>query len=152
MQQLPFRLLPKSQTRACTGIECWAGEQKSCANPDQATYHASNGTFMCCVAGTCPVAPDADKMTTEYRMRMRISYTRDIEQVTPVDMETFMAPNCSYEYNAVPVDGAHEHVTSWTWEVDKDKTYVLGVGHMHSGALNLTVYHNDEYVCTSFPR
>ena len=29
---------------------------------------------------------------------------------------------------------------------------MLGVGHQHSGALNLSVYHNDEYVCSSYPR
>jgi len=29
---------------------------------------------------------------------------------------------------------------------------MFGVGHQHSGALNLSVYLNDQYVCSSYPR
>lgn len=77
-------------------IECWAGETKNCGSSAR-----RNGTFMCCVVGGCPTAPGTDTMPTEYKMEMKLRYTRDVQMVRPVDMETYLAPNCSYEYNAV---------------------------------------------------
>ena len=74
-------------------IECWAGEKKACAGD----MERANGTFSCCVIGTCPVEPGADGMTTEYRMAMTLQYTRNITMIKPVDVETYLAPNCSYE-------------------------------------------------------
>ena len=98
-------------------IECWAGEAKCCG-----ADAVKNGTFTCCVAGTCPTEKDADMMTTEYKMSMKLSYTRDVHKVQPVDVETYLTPNCSYEYNAVPEHpGAEVHLARQNWTVDRDK-------------------------------
>ena len=55
-------------------------------------------------------------------------------------------------YNALPsntTDG-ETHLASSTWTVDRDKEFLFGVGHQHSGALNVSVFHNDEYICSSY--
>lgn len=53
--------------------------------------------------------------------------------------------------NALSLNGATTHHVNQTWTMETDKEYLFGVGHMHSGALNVSVYHNGEYVCSSFP-
>lgn len=112
-------------------IECWAGEMKNCGNNAR-----KNGTFMCCVVGGCPTSPGADMMPTEYKMQMKIRYTRDVEMVRPVDTETYLAPNCSYEYNAIAGGGNESsgmtavgdaHLASSTWVVDKDKVRMCNI-------------------------
>ena len=42
-----------------------------------------------------------------------------------------------------------EQVASQTWTVDKDKEFLFGIGHMHSGALNVSLFHNGQFVCAS---
>jgi hypothetical protein len=73
-------------------IECWAGPEKSCGTSSRA-----NGSFACCQSGSCPVAPGGDGVPTEYKMRLTLKYTRNISMVLPVDMETYLAPNCQYD-------------------------------------------------------
>ena len=74
-------------------IECWAGPRKACGlDPKQ------NGSFACCQSGTCPVVPGKDRTPTEYKMKIVITYTRDVSMVKPVDVETYLSPGCQYEY------------------------------------------------------
>ena len=42
-----------------------------------------------------------------------------------------------------------EQVASQTWTVAKDKEFLFGIGHMHSGALNVSLFHNGQFVCAS---
>ena len=103
-------------------IECWGGPKKACG-----TNAKKNGTFTCCVSGGCPVTAGADAHTTEYKMSMTLKYTRNVSMVRPVDVETYLAPNCSYEYNALPsttMDG-ETHLATSTWIVDRDKESLL---------------------------
>ena len=127
-------------------IECWGGPGKHCGSDPR-----RNGTFDCCDQGTCPVAPGADATPTEYKMLMRLRYTRDVSKVTAVNVETYQAPDCVYEYNALPSGGGPENKVTETWTVDKDKEFLFAVGHMHSGALNVSLFLNDAFVCASYP-
>ena len=127
-------------------IECWGGPGKHCGSDPR-----RNGTFDCCDQGTCPVAPGADATPTEYKMLMRVRYTRDVSKVTAVNVETYQAPDCVYEYNALPSGGGPENKVTETWTVDKDKEFLFAVGHMHSGALNVSLFLNDAFVCASYP-
>jgi hypothetical protein len=38
-----------------------------------------------------------------------------------------------------------------TWPITEDKVLLFGVGHMHSGALNVSVFVNGAFVCASYP-
>ena len=109
-----------------------------------------NGSFGCCQTGRCPVA-HADGIPTEFRMQMTITYTRNVSMVKAVDAETYTAPGCNYEYNAYANSTHPEQLGTETWTVNEDKEYLFGVGHMHSGALNVSVFLNDEFVCASYP-
>ena len=68
-------------------IECWGGPGKACGKDH-------NGSFACCQSGRCAVADPSDDLPTEYKMRLTIKYTRELEKVQPVDIETYLAPGC----------------------------------------------------------
>ena len=84
-------------------------------------------------------------------MQMTITYTRNVSMVKAVDAETYTAPGCNYEYNAYANSTHPEQLGTETWTVNEDKEFLFGVGHMHSGALNVSVFVNDEFVCASYP-
>jgi hypothetical protein len=128
-------------------IECWAGPQKHCGNNAQ-----RNGSFDCCDQGTCPTASGTDKVPTEYRMKMVLRYTRDTTLVAPVDMETYLSPDCQYEYNADTESSPGVNAVSKTWAVDKDKEYLFMVGHMHSGGNNTAQHSTAQHsTARSYP-
>ena len=124
-------------------IECWGGPLKPCGM-------RQNGSFACCQSGRCPVA-HVDTVPVEYRMQITLTYTRNVSMVRPVDMETYLAPDCQYEYNVYANYEEPEQKATKTWIVDHDKRLLFGVGHMHSGALNVSVYINDVFLCASYP-
>ena len=53
-----------------------------------------------------------------------------------VDVETYLAPDCQYEYNALPGYEAgtepSENMVTKTWTVDENKEYLFMLG-IHAG-------------------
>jgi hypothetical protein len=69
-------------------------------------------------------------------------------------METFTVPDCVYEYNEPAEDASHPaHQQSTTTVLTEAQAgeVVFGVGHMHTGALNVTVIVNGRFACASYP-
>ena len=84
-------------------------------------------------------------------MQITLTYTRNVSMVKPVDMATYLAPDCQYEYNVYANFEEPEQKATKTWVVDHDQRLLFGVGHMHSGALNISVYVNNVFLCASYP-
>ena len=55
------------------------------------------------------------------------------------------------EYNVHANSKHPEQRATKTWTIDEDKRFLFGVGHMHSGALNVSVFVNEKFVCASYP-
>eukprot|EP00041_Stephanoeca_diplocostata_P042109 m.10234 g.10234 ORF g.10234 m.10234 type:complete len:656 (+) comp7283_c0_seq1:177-2144(+) len=141
-------------------IECWYAPQKQCGNDD-------NGTFACCYSDSrCSTAkpPTKDDIVVYY-LTYTIEYTYDLEKIVPIDVAIFMTPDCSVDYSVIPPsepnaaaqgypsDGppGPEHLARDTWTIPHDGEIVFAVAHYHTGAINLSVYVNDEFMCASLP-
>ena len=81
-------------------------------------------------------------------MSMDIAFTRDVDTLTPLDTATSMSPNCRYEYNAeqdaTGVNGGGTigdvNVVTEEWPIVQRVEAVFGIGHMHTGAINVSVW------------
>ena len=78
-------------------------------------------------------------------MQMTITYTRNVSMVKAVDAETYLAPNCEYEYNVLANTAEPEQLATETWTIDEGKDFLFAVGHMHSGAINISAYLNGVF-------
>jgi hypothetical protein len=41
-------------------------------------------------------------------------------------------------------------MTTNTWTIDRPMEYLFGVGHMHTGAVNVSVFLNGEFICATY--
>jgi hypothetical protein len=63
-------------------------------------------------------------------------------------------PQCVYEYNEPEEDSvspAHKATDVFRITAKDAGEIVFGVGHMHSGAINVTMELNGKFVCASYP-
>ena len=140
-------------------IECWATpfRQKNGCNP------ARNGSFACCGlgrdSGTCQTTT-LDPIPTEYYLKMYVTFTHDIETITPLDIAVFRAPNCLYEYNVgdrPSVQMGDVNMVEDQWVIKQAQEVEFAVGHLHTGAINVTASvrkagsQHFEPVCASYP-
>ena len=54
-------------------------------------------------------------------------------------------------YNVLADSAQPEQVATESWTLKEDKTFLFGVGHMHTGAINVSVFINHQFVCASYP-
>ena len=81
-----------------------------------------------------------------------MNYTRDVDAVKPLKLGVLAAPNCATFYEVYRNDDEPESLTSTEFTLPIDMTVRLAVGHQHTGALNISIYKNDEFICASRPR
>lgn len=120
-----------------------------------------NGTFDCCGetsftgnGGKCPtrlLTAEEEAATYEYKLRYSLNYTRDVDAITPVQVGVWTTPDCRLFYDVLRNDTHPERVDSTEATVPDDMTIVLAIGHQHTGALNISLFVNDELACASYP-
>lgn len=130
--------------------ECWYGPNKG---PKCSV--AKNGTFDCCGDGGCAAGQckcttvHGYKKTTNYYLKYNIYWTSEVDKITGIDAGVIAAPNCQSEHNVMRNNHQTETVSSATW-IEKDGIkLVKAVGHLHTGGINISLYVNDNFVCTS---
>jgi len=141
-------------SKAC--VECWYSPEKACQPGD-------NGTFGCCFSNSrCATLPNASTVPEVYYLKYTVEYTFDVDLITPTKFEVFMSPNCQVAYNALPPGAAQagasvpslappgpEHLVSNNWTMDGDTDIVFAVGHLHTGAINVSLSINGDFKCVS---
>jgi hypothetical protein len=154
-----FGLSGDDLTAARQCNECYYADTKgSMCTPDL------NGTFYCCgqdcAADTCycPTTDDVDmSVKTTYYLSYQVNYTYDLDCITPLDVGVLTTPvdadgNCQLFYGVYQNDDEPETLASSEWESPGSVELVYAVGHQHVGALNISLFINDEFVCASYPR
>lgn len=117
----------------------------------------NNGTFQCCgdrcYSGVCkcPTKPFTKMVPTNYYLQYTVTYTRAVESVKPLGVGVYTTPSCQLFYNVYRDDTNPVSVSRTTFTVAEDSEMVYAVGHLHTGGINISMYHNGEHVCTSIP-
>jgi len=117
----------------------------------------NNGTFECCGEGcyddycACPTKQGIDMTPVSYYLRYTMNYTFDVSAITPVKVGVITTPSCQLFYGVYQNDASPESLSSTSFAVPQDGELLMGLGHLHTGAINISLFHNDVYVCSSFP-
>merc|ERR1712238_282163 len=61
-------------------------------------------------------------------------------------------PNCQTFYSVIQNDEQPETVASTTFTVPTTAELMLLIGHQHVGGRNISLYHNDKFLCASYAR
>ncbi len=100
-------------------------------------------------------------MPTEYYLKMYVTFTRELDGITPLDIAVFRAPNCLYEYNVGDKPsvqtGNEVNMVEDHWVIPARVEAMFAVAHMHTGAINVSTSVKRagsqyfEEVCASYP-
>ena len=138
-------------TKECN--ECYYADTKGyMCNPGE------NGTFNCCGQECpedtcfCPTRDDAPTESKRYYLQYQVNYTYDLDMITPVDVGVVTAPDCEPYFGVYENNEEPETLASYSFDLDVDVEVVFAIGHLHVGAINISMFLNDELVCTSYPR
>ncbi|KAJ8598791.1 hypothetical protein CTAYLR_010188 [Chrysophaeum taylorii] len=128
--------------------ECYYAPGKGCL-PRQ------NGTFSCCgdtsmAPGHCPLADDAPSVPAIYRLRYTVNYT-DYAAVEPARVGVWTTPDCATYYQVLHNETHPEQLSSTSFTPPFDMEILLAIGHQHVGAINISLFVNDVFVCASYP-
>eukprot|EP00450_Noctiluca_scintillans_P007857 CAMPEP_0194485052 /NCGR_PEP_ID=MMETSP0253-20130528/6170_1 /TAXON_ID=2966 /ORGANISM="Noctiluca scintillans" /LENGTH=468 /DNA_ID=CAMNT_0039324969 /DNA_START=46 /DNA_END=1452 /DNA_ORIENTATION=+ len=116
-----------------------------------------NGTFECCGEAcydgscSCPTKQGIDMTPVTYFLRYTMNYTYDVSAITPVSVGVITTPNCLAFYGVYRDDSSPESLSTTSFPVPEDGEILLGQGHLHTGAINMSMFVNDVYVCSSYP-
>lgn len=118
---------------------------------------AANGTFQCCGdkcydgSCSCPTAGTMPQTPSTYYLRYTVTYTKQVASVKNTALGVWTTPNCAAFYSIQRNDEQPEHLSSTEFTLQADGELVMAVGHQHVGALNISLFYNDEFVCASYP-
>lgn len=145
-----------------------AGDEFTAAKECNECYYApnkaptctkeQNGTFECCGESCsehecfCPTEKGTDAPTREYALFYEVNYTYAVKDITSMSVGTMAVPDCELFYAVYENDEEPERVDSMEYTIPEDVEVVYAVGHQHTGALNISLFKNDELVCASYPR
>lgn len=141
---------PHKAAKECN--ECYYGPNKG-----QQCTPQRNGTFQCCgEADThglafCDTAEGPLPPEKNYHLRYNVTYTRDIQSVSPLEVGVMSAPDCAAFYGVLRNDENPVDTQSYQLRLPYDVHVALAIGHMHTGAINVTLSVNDKLACVSEP-
>ena len=115
----------------CCGVKC---DAKECFCPTSAKAHTHIGNH------------------TRYTLRYTVNYTYDVDSITPVTVGTITAPDCAVSYNVYENNERPERLESHEMVAPTDMEVVRALGHQHVGAINISMFVDDEFVCAAYPR
>ena len=74
--------------------------------------------------------------TRSVHLRVDLNYTRDLDNIQPVQMTYITTPDCRLFYDVFANDEAPENLSETTWTVppEGDMVIVKALGHQHTGA------------------
>ena len=119
---------------------------------------AQNGTFKCCGendnAGIshCPVDPRAALPNRTYHLRYSLNFTREVSKVTPLSVGVLSTPKCATYYEVLRDNAKKIDTSTYEWTCPTDVDVHFAVGHQHTGAINISLSRNGEFVCASVAR
>jgi len=99
----------------------------------------------------CPVEPGSPLDVKTYRLKYTINYT-DYLAVKPAEIGVWTTPDCDTFYGVYENDAEPESLSSTTFDVEDDMEILTMIGHQHVGALNISVFVNDDFLCASTPK
>ena len=141
---------PASAAKHCN--ECYYAPGKG---PDCTVAH--NGTFACCgdrcYSGVCkcPTKPGTKMIPTDYYLQYTVTYTYDLDAITPLGIGVYTTPNCQLYYGVQRNNVNPYSVSRTSFTVEADAEMVFAVGHLHTGGVNISMYLNNKRICTSYP-
>lgn len=121
---------------------------------------SQNGTFQCCGdkcydgSCSCPVVDGAKDLPARvYYLRYTINYVAPSEaaQLKDVRIGVWTTPNCAAYYGVQASDEEPESMSETTFTVPHSGEVVHAIGHLHTGAINVSMWLNGEFVCASYP-
>jgi len=117
---------------------------------------AKNGTFDCCGeddydgVSSCPTVANPPE-PKNYSLRYTFSYTRDLDAVDALQVGTISAPGCKAFFQSPRNDEEPEQLFHYTVTVSRTIAVPFAIGHLHTGAINISLVVNGERICTSYP-
>jgi len=142
---------PHAAVQACNECFYAPGKGAGCS-PEK------NGTFQCCGENcydgscSCPTTPAAKNIpATMYYLRYEVNFTYDLDAVSFVETGVFTTPSCATFYEVYRNDAQPESLSTTTFKIPVDAELLLAIGHQHVGARNISLFHNDQLLCTSYP-
>ena len=141
---------PAAAAKRCN--ECYYAPGKG---PDCTV--ANNGTFQCCgdncYSGICkcPTKKGTKMIPTNYYLSYTVTYTYDIDVITPIGVGVYTTPDCRLFYSVLRDDANPYSFSRSSFVVNEDAEMVYAVGHLHTGGVNISMYLNNKHVCTSYP-
>lgn len=125
-------------------IECQYAEGKGCSA-------IQTGQFICCADGSkCPTVPNS-LGKKDYYLQYSVSYTVDVNAIKPVHMYLLDASNCKVEYNIEENLASPVRFTQLSWKAPVTGDVVFAAGHVHLGALNISMSLNGVQKCLTLP-
>jgi len=118
-----------------------------------------SGIFACCVAGArCPVNHPENRAKRSYFLQTNLTWTTDIEKVTPISVAVIDGVPCGTLQNLYP-GKSHEGTvcddklcfTNVTRQMPFSGTIHWAYDHQHEGAVNATLAVNGVPRCHSYP-
>jgi len=143
---------PHAAIQQCN--ECWYAPGKGAGCTPEL-----NGTFQCCgercydKSCFCPTKPLAKlAKANNYYLRYQVNYTYDVDSIESIGVGVYTTPNCQTFYSVIQNDEQPETVASTTFTVPATAELMLLIGHQHVGGRNISLYHNDKFLCASHAR
>jgi hypothetical protein len=141
-------------TKSCIECEYGFGKGASCI-PGLGGF----GIFGCCFDHCrCPVNKPSDKRKKSYNLVYNITWTTDVETITPVNTYVIDVFHCGIVENLIPGKNTKttkcDHklcISKVTHNMPVSGTIRWAYGHQHNGALNSTLSVNGKPVCTTYP-
>lgn len=121
---------------------------------------AKNGTFDCCGdkcydgSCSCPTVAGAPTVETPYYLQYTVDYVLPgaaAKKLKDVRVGVWTTPNCAAYYSVVEDTRNPESSSSSTFTIPHSAEMVHATGHLHTGAINISLWHNGALVCTSYP-
>lgn len=107
---------------------------------------ACNSQFGRCVVGLNQTGNAAARVVY---VKYTVIYTYDVHTVQPVSIGWLASPKCTRSYSVMRSDKHPVHLMAAKYTLPGDFRLLKAWGHMHTGAINISVWVDGEHLCTS---
>lgn len=138
---------PHAAIKECN--ECYYAPGKGCLPRE-------NGTFSCCgdrdhaAHYGCQASDSAPTESETYRLRYTLDYA-DHDAVAEARVGVITTPHCETFYQVYGNESSPEQLSSASFRSPFDLEVLVALGHQHVGAINISLFVNDVFVCASYP-
>jgi hypothetical protein len=88
-----------------------------------------------------------------YYLKYTVNYVKPAEAKSLKNVRTgvWTTPNCATYYNVLRNDEEPESLSRSEFVIPHAAQVIHAVGHQHTGAINISMWLNGEFVCASYP-